>query len=112
MGDASPGTPGSVLASAAIGAALVAPFMVLEWVNRRGFHEDFPVVLFTFMSLHALVVVLLSRPALRRLRAERSLAALTPGHWAGLALGAILAYAYVAVVIDQLPCFLGVPNCD
>jgi hypothetical protein len=23
-----------------------------------------------------------------------------------------LCYAYADVVIDQLPCFLGVPNCD
>ena len=41
-----------------------------------------------------------------------SLRALKLGHWAGLVLSAFLACAYVDVVIDQLPCFLGVPNCD
>lgn len=95
-----------------ISATLVAPFIVLQWVNRRTFHEDFPFVLFTFMSLHSLFIALLLTPALRRLRAERTLRALKLGHWAGLLLGAFLVYAYADVVIDQLPCFLGVPNCD
>lgn len=102
----------SFVAPLLISATLVAPFIVLQWVNRRTFHEDFPFVLFTFMSLHSLFIVLLMTPALRRLRAERSLRALKFGHWAGLLLGTFLVYAYADVVIDQLPCFLGVPNCD
>ena len=102
----------SFVAALLISSTLVAPFIVLQWVNRRTFHEDFPFVLFTFMSLHSLFIVLLLTPALRRLRVEGSLGALKLGHWAGLLLCAVLAFAYVDVVIDQLPCFLGVPNCD
>jgi len=34
------------------------------------------------------------------------------GHWTGLLLGVSLTFVYANVVIDQLPCFLGVPNCD
>lgn len=94
------------------GAALVAPFVVMELVNRRAFGEAFPFVLFTFMSLHALLIALLLAPAIRLLRATRSLRALGPVQWAGLALWVILAFAYANVVIDQLPCFLGVPVCD
>lgn len=109
---AAPGTLRSLVASLLISATLVAPFIVLEWVNRRTFHEEFPFVLFAFMSLHSLFVVFLLTPALRRLQKERSLRALKLGHWAGLLLGALLGYAYVDLVIDQLPCFLGVPNCD
>jgi hypothetical protein len=95
-----------------IGAALVAPFIVLQWVNRRAFHEDFPFVLFAFMYLHSLLIVLVLAPALRHLAAERRLSALTRGHWIGLFIGTFLGYVYINVVIDQLPCFLGVPNCD
>ena len=95
-----------------LSAALVAPFMVLQWVNRRTTHEEFPFVLFIFMSLHTLFIALLLTPALRRLRAERSVKALKLGHWAGLLLAAFLVYTYTVVVLDQLPCFLGVPNCD
>jgi len=109
---AAPGTLKSLIAPLLISATVVAPFIVLQLVNRRALHEDFPFVLFTFMSLHSLIVVLLLTPALRRLRAERSLRALKLGHWAGLLLGAFLGYVFADVVIDQFPCFLGVPNCD
>jgi hypothetical protein len=109
---AAPGTLTSFLTSLLISSTFVAPFFVLQWVNRRAFHEDFPVVLFTFMSLHSLFIVLLLTPALRCLQSERNLRALKLGHWAGLVLSAFLIFAYADVVIDQLPCFLGVPNCD
>ena len=107
-----PETLKSFFTSLFISAILVVPFVALELVNRRAFHEEFPFLLFTFMSLHSLLIVLLLTPALRRLRAERNLSALRPGHWAGLALAALLIFAYASVIIDQLPCFLGVPNCD
>jgi hypothetical protein len=88
------------------------PFFVLQVVNRRAFHEELPFVLFTFMFAHALLIAFALTPTLRCLHAERSLGALRLGHWAGLLAGAVLVYAYAGVVSDQLPCFLGVPNCD
>jgi hypothetical protein len=95
-----------------ISSALVGPFVVLVWANRRTFPEAFPFPLFAFMSVHALLIVLLLTPTLERLRAERRLGALKAGHWAGLVLGAFLVVGYVGTVMDQLPCFMGVPNCD
>jgi hypothetical protein len=92
----------------AISALLVVPFVVLEWMKGGGV----PVVLFTFMWVHALFIALALLPGIRRLRNERRLGALTPVHWVGLVIGALLVYVYVGVVVDQLPCFLGVPNCD
>ncbi len=100
------------VASLLISAIFVVPFVVLQLVNRRTFEENFPFMLFTFMSLNSLLVVLLLTPALRRFRAARSLRALKLTHWAGLLLGVFLGSVYAGVVIDQLPCFLGVPNCD
>ncbi len=109
---AAPGTLKPFVAPLLISATLVAPFIVLQWVNRRTFHEDFPFVLFTLMSVHSLFIAFLLTPALRRLRAERSFRALKLCHWAGLLVGGVLGYVYADVVIDQFPCFLGVPNCD
>ena len=109
---AAPRTLNAFLAILLTTALVVAPFAVLQWLNRRAFREDFPIVLFTFMALNALLVVLASMPALRRLRSERNLKTLHFGHWAGVALSALLAIVYLNVVIDQLPCFLGAPNCD
>ena len=95
-----------------VSSTLVVPFVVLQWVNRRAIHEDFPFVLFAFMFLHALCIVLLVAPALRQLRSGRHLKALKFRHVAGLAIAAVLISVYAEVVVDQLPCFLGVPNCD
>lgn len=106
------GTRKSFVTSILLSAILVVPFAVLQLVNRRALQEEFPFVLFTFMSLHSLFLVLSLTPALRRLRAERSFAALQPRHWVGLIVGAFLVLIYVNVIVDQLPCFLGVPNCD
>jgi len=63
-----PGALTPFVTSLLISSTLIAPFIVLQWANRRAFHEDFPFVLFTFMSLHSLVIVLTLTPALRRLR--------------------------------------------
>ena len=94
------------------GAALVLPFAAMQLINRRVFDEGFPFVLFAFMSAHALAIAFLMTPALRQRRAGKPLSGLHLSHWARLALGAILVYAYVGVIADQMPCFLGVPNCD
>ena len=95
-----------------ITTALVVPFILLELFNRRSYQEAFPLLLFTFMALHALLMVLALTPALQRLRVERRLGALSIGHWAGLLVGIFLLFGYLQVVADQLPCFLGAPNCD
>jgi hypothetical protein len=95
-----------------LASALVVPFMTLEWVTRRGLGEAFPWTLFTFMSVHALLIALLVTPALQRLRVAPRLRALSPPHWLGLLLCAGLLLVYVGVVRDQWPCFVGVPVCD
>lgn len=95
-----------------LGAGLVVPFFVIEWINRRAFNEDFPLMLFSFMAIHALLIAFLTVPVLRYLHATKSVRALRPSQWACLLLATGLAAVYVGVVIDQLPCFMGVPNCD
>ena len=75
-----PGTLKSFRAPLLISATLIVPFFVLDRINNRALHEDFPFVLFIFMSLHSLFIVLLVTPALQCLQAERSLRALKPGH--------------------------------
>ena len=67
-----PGSLKFLVTSLLISFALVAPFIVLEWVNRRALQEELPFVLFTFMWLHALLIALLLTPAVRSLRSERS----------------------------------------
>jgi hypothetical protein len=97
---------------ALISAALVLPLMILEWVNRRAFHEGFPIPLFTTLWLLLVVFMLILRPILRNVRAgNRSM-----GNPLILALKVVIllliAWLWISILMDQMPCFLGVPSCD
>jgi len=92
--------------------ALVVPFLALELIARRACAEEFPTVLFVFLSIHAFLIVVTLVPALRQLCAKRGISNLGPGGWAGLIIGLLLVLVYVNLLIDQWPCFIGVPNCD
>ena len=97
--------------SATIGAALVLPFMLLQLANR-GLSGDFPIPLFGLMWFLSTTITLILTSLVRSVRARRS-AMVSP---LGLVLrGACLipfAWLWVVLVLDQMPCFLGVPNCD
>ena len=81
-----------------VGTAVALPLAVMELWNRRGYGEGFPFFLFGLLwLLPAAVTFVVARPWSLLLRVGLL-----------LALGA----AWGAIFLDQLPCFLGVPNCD
>ncbi|MGH7598480.1 MAG: hypothetical protein ACREOI_19155 [bacterium] len=62
------------LRSAAIsGFILVLPFMTLELVNRRSFHEDFPILLFGILWLLPMIFIVILTPIVRNVRAGNSI---------------------------------------
>lgn len=96
---------------ALVGFALVLPFLILEVINRRGFHEDFPITLFGLLWLLPFSFVLIFMPLVRGPSARsRGLVArlLLPR----AVLLPFIAWFWISLTADQLPCFLGVPNCD
>lgn len=105
-------SPRNLKAPAIIGAVLVLPFMILELVNGGGIHGNFPIPLFGFMWLLpvSFVVILMSivrsRPAGNR-SMPNPVSLLSK-----VALLILIAWLWVSLVVDQMPCFLGVPNCD
>lgn len=104
--------PGDFKTPALISSFLVLPFIALELINRRSLPEGFPVVLFVSMWLLPLSFILILMPILRNLRAEKrsktNLLSLIPR----VVLLIFIAWFWVGLVLDQMPCFLGVPNCD
>ena len=107
-----PGHKPSLVVTLLASTALVVPFLALELIARRACAEEFPTVLFAFLSIHAFLIVVTLGPALRQLRAGRRISNLGPGGWAGLLIGILLVLVYVNLLIDQWPCFMGIPNCD
>ena len=98
--------------SAVAGALLVVPFMILELVNTGSFPKNFPVVLFAFIWLLSFAFIFTLSPIVRRMWAGSGIMS----NPVSLLLRAVLlvpiAWLWISVVIDQMPCFLGVPNCD
>lgn len=101
-----------IKAPALISTLLVLPFVVLELVNRRGFNEGFPVTVFGLMWLLPLGFIVLLLPIVRR----RPAGPMTPAErlslWTRIAVMGLIGFIWVALVADQMPCFVGQPNCD
>ena len=101
----------SVRTSALISSALVIPFIVLESINRRGFHEGFPIALFGLLWLLPFSFALISTPIIRGISA-RSNGRVARRLLPKAVLLIFIAWLWVSITADQMPCFLGVPNCD
>lgn len=98
---------------ALISLLLVLPFMILELVNRRNFNEGFPIVLFVIMWLLPVLFLLTGMPIVRNLRrAGNSILANPILLLIRVVFLALLVWMWFGILIDQMPCFLGVPNCD
>jgi hypothetical protein len=97
---------------AIISFLLVIPFMVMEIVNRRNFNEGFPIVLFVMMWLLPLLFILTAAPMVRNVRAGNRLTTNPLLLVVRVVFLAFLVWLWFGILIDQIPCFLGVPNCD
>jgi cation transport ATPase len=97
---------------ALISLLLVIPFMVMEVVNRRGFDEGFPIPLFAMMWILPVIFILTGMPILRNLRAGSSLMTQPVNLLIRVVVLVLVAVLSTGLLLDQMPCFLGVPNCD
>ena len=95
-----------------ISLLFVVPFMLLEWVNRRSFNEDFPYSLFGFLWLLSLLFFITIMPIIRNIRAGNSLLANPIPFLLRVVFLGCIGWIWLSMVIDQMPCFLGIPNCD
>ena len=102
----------NIRSPALIGLLFVVPFMIMEVVNTQNFNAIFNIPLFGIMWLLPVLFILTGMPIVRSRRTGNKILA----HPVSLLLRVIfmiaLAWAWGSGVIDQMPCFLGVPNCD
>ena len=97
---------------AIVSAVLVSPFMILEMVNRRNLNAGFPRVLFGLMWLLAMSFMIILMPLLRRLPGGSRNIPKPVSILPRVIPLILIAGMWLALVLDQMPCFLGVPNCD
>lgn len=102
-------------AAVLFGLLLTAPFAFMQYWNNPGIRSRefaFPFVLFFGMWVGSTILFLAATPIVRRLRAGESVLAQPIALLLRVTLLAFLTIGWVIMLIDQMPCFLGVPNCD
>lgn len=97
---------------AIVSVLLVTPFMVMELVNRRQFHQGFPFMLFFVLWILPFIFIAIVTPLARDARAGVDILARPLS--LGLKAASMLALAlmWFALLADQMPCFMGIPICD
>ena len=100
--------------AALISLVIVLPLVVLEVVNNAITRQNLfgLSLLFGLMWLLPTIFIMILMPLLRTLRTEKT-GSMNPGPL----LIRVTSLALVAVIwgwglVDQFPCFLGIPNCD
>jgi hypothetical protein len=97
--------------AALISFILVAPFAILESLNHSITRQNALslIVLFGLLWLLPMVFIIIVAPVVRNLRAGSAKPINLLLRVASLAFITVI---WTGIVMDQLPCFLGVPNCD
>jgi len=102
----------SIKSPALISLIFVVPFMIMETVNRRSFDQGFPIPLFIMMWLLPLLFIITLMPIVRSIRAGNNLLVSPVALLLRVVTLVFIALMWTGIVLDQMPCFLGVPNCD
>ncbi len=106
------GLPRRLRTPAMASPVLVLPFVILELVNRRSYHEPFPIPLFALLWLLPLSFMVILLPTRQSPPVNTRSLALRLSFVARLILLFLIACLWIGIVIDQIPCFLGVLYCD
>lgn len=98
--------------AALISSILVAPFVLLELRYGSQSYSKFPYPLFAILWLLPAAFLMTIAPLLRPAHAGDRVLARPVTLVVRIAIVALLAILWIGAIREQLPCFLGVPNCD
>lgn len=97
---------------AIISFLIVLPFMILEWATRSDApRSNASGILFVIMWFLPMLSILIMMPIVRSVRAGTSIAAKPINLVLRVVFSAWLVWIWVALVMDQMPCFLGATGC-
>jgi uncharacterized membrane protein len=93
---------------------LVVPFAILEAANSTLTRQNAPgvIVLFGLLWILPMAFLIVLMPIVRQTRTGKSRAVNPAKLLISVAFALVLALVWSGIVVDQMPCFLGVPNCD
>lgn len=100
--------------AAVISFILVLPLALLEFLSQPIDRQNAPglIMLFGLLWLFPLASVVILMPLARNLRAGRGLMANPLGLSLRVVSLAFIVTMWTRLLVDQMHCFMGVPNCD
>ena len=104
----------NVRIAAITGVTILLPLAFLQfWLNTVT-RQDLPdlAVLFGLLWILSTAFILIIIPLAPMIRARKILLAKPFSLFLRLAASVAIVTMWIGIVIDQLPCFLGIPNCD
>lgn len=101
-----------VLKSVVFGLFLVAPLIVLEMTFGRANYSSFPTALFGILWVLPTLFAFVALPLYRAFRDTAENRPMIATIVIRVVFMGVIALFWFGLVNDQMPCFLGVPNCD
>jgi len=103
-----------IKSAALISLILVLPFAILEILHNTITKQNAPglILLFALLWLLATAFIVLFAPILQSIRAGKNLLANPVTLFFKVIFLLIIVAVWGVVFVDQLPCFIGIPNCD
>lgn len=103
-----------VLRPALISFILVLPLAILESLNNTITKQSAPglIVLFGLLWLLQMAFIVILVPIVQSVRAGNSVMANPISILYRIATLVLIVMMWVGLIIDQIPCFMGVANCD
>ena len=95
-----------------LGLLCTLPFAVMEVVNLGGIPDPFPYSIFLYLWLMFALFFLCLFAILRLARSRVNKNERLPAYLLNALVLIFTVISIVALLADQMPCFLGLPNCD
>jgi hypothetical protein len=95
-----------------LGLLCTLPFFVMESVNLAAVPDPFPTTIFLYLWLMFALLLMSLFAILRLAKVKTKGRERLPAY---LLNGLVMVFTLLSIInilIDQMPCFLGVPNCD
>ena len=100
--------------AAIISFFLVLPFALLDFLfnSLRSQNVSDQIVLFGMLWLLPMVFIVILAPIVQAVRAGNNILTNPVALLFKVAFLVVIAWMWGGLLIDQIPCFIGVPNCD
>jgi len=95
-----------------LGLLCVLPFVIMESVNPGHAPDPFPYTIFLYLWLMFALFLLCLFAILRLSKTKVSKKERLPAYLLNALVLIFTGISIAALIVDQMPCFLGMPNCD